>query len=78
MYSSTSQKITLFFTSFPTVCLHKFLCVEKILKESTIFLITSLPTLLNWSGKDPGTNKSSNRRLMGKGVGNKLQKAGLT
>ena len=40
-----------------------FRVLKKIWKKSILFLSTSLPTLQNWSGKDPGTNKSSNRRL---------------
>ena len=38
--------------------------MKKRRKKSTLFFITSLLTLYKWSGKDPGTNKSSNRRLI--------------
>ena len=45
MFFSTSQEITLFFTSLPTVCSHRFPCVKRYIKKSTSFLITSLSTL---------------------------------
>ena len=40
-----------------------FRVLNSFSKKATIFSITSFPTLQNWSGKDPGTNKSSNIRL---------------
>ena len=63
MYFSNIQKIIFFFYLPPdSVSLLRFPCVKK-RKKNTLFSITSLQTMSNWSGKNPGTNKSNNRPL---------------
>ena len=58
MYFSTCQKITLFFTPSRLFAYLDFRVVKKKKEKINFILIASLLTLYNWSGMDPGTNKS--------------------